>query len=152
MTIAEKFGAYPTQVNNIRMKKIVLLLCIALAALAWLPQPQPSMKASMDRGKKVYIQYCVACHQADGGGIQRINPPLIKTDYVLGNKKRLIGIVLNGMTTGVEIDGEDYNNPMAPHNFLKDQEIADVLTYIRNSFGNKASVVTAAEVKLLRGK
>lgn len=90
------------------------------------------------------------CHQADGGGVPNMNPPLINTKYVTGDKKRLIGIVLKGLTGGVEVDGYDYNNPMAPHNYLKDQEIADVLTYVRNSFGNKATAVTAAEVKAVR--
>lgn len=81
-----------------------------------------------------------------------MNPPLIKTVYVLGDKKRLVGIVLNGMDEPLEIDGETYSNVMAPHEFLKDQEIADVLTYVRNSFGNKASAVTAAEVKAIRAE
>lgn len=105
---------------------------------------------TMARGKKVYESYCLACHMADGGGVPRMNPPLSKTVYVLGDKKRLIGIVLNGMDEPLEIDGETYSNVMAPHAFLKDQEIADVLTYVRNSFGNKASAVTAEEVKAAR--
>jgi mono/diheme cytochrome c family protein len=54
------------------------------------------------------------------------------------------------MDEPIEIDGETYSNIMAPHDFLKDQEVADVLTYVRNSFGNKASAVTAAEVKAAR--
>lgn len=111
---------------------------------------QPSIAASVARGKKVYETYCLACHQADGTGVQRMNPPLVKTEWVLGDKKRLIGIVLNGMDEPIEIDGETFSNIMAPHDFLKDQEIADVLTYVRNSFGNKASAVTAAEVKAAR--
>ncbi len=81
-----------------------------------------------------------------------MSPLLIKASFVLGDKQKLIPIVLEGMTAGVEIDGESYSNPMAPHNFLKDQEIADVLTYVRNSFGNKARMVTAAEVKTIRAK
>jgi mono/diheme cytochrome c family protein len=108
--------------------------------------------ASMAAGEKVYMQYCLTCHQADGGGVQRMNPPLTKTDYVLGDKARLIGIVLKGFNENVEINGQTFSNSMPPHNFLKDQEIADVLTYVRNSFGNKASAVKVAEVKNLRGK
>lgn len=96
--------------------------------------------------------YCQACHQADGNGVPRLNPPLTGTVYVTGNKTRLIDIVLNGLTDPLEINGEEYNNPMAAHSFLTDQQIADVLTYIRNSFGNKAGVVTAAEVKKQRAK
>ena len=109
-------------------------------------------KASIDRGKTVYATYCLSCHQLDGSGVPRLNPPLKKTKWVLGDKKKLIGIVLNGMDELIEIDGEEYENVMPAQAFLKDDQIADVLTYVRNSFGNKASVVTPAEVKALRGK
>jgi mono/diheme cytochrome c family protein len=130
-----------------KMKKISLfiLLLLSVALFSWIQEPVP--KATLERGKKVYETYCLACHQADGAGVPRLNPPLSKVDYVTGDKKRLIGIILNGFSEEVEINGEYYNNVMAPHDFLKDGEIADVLTYIRNSFGNKASAVTEAEVK-----
>jgi mono/diheme cytochrome c family protein len=131
------------------MKYMVLILLSGMLASAAVDM-QPSIAASVARGKKVYETYCLACHQADGTGVQRMNPPLVKTQWVLGDKKRLIGIVLNGMDEPIEIDGETYSNIMAPHDFLKDQEVADVLTYVRNSFGNKASAVTAAEVKAAR--
>jgi len=83
----------------------------------------------------------------DGGGVQNMNPPLIKTTYVLGDKSKIIKIVLNGFSEKVPIDGDIFNNVMPPQSTLTDQEIANVLTYVRNSFGNKASAVTVAEVK-----
>ena len=89
---------------------------------------------------------------ADGGGVQNMNPPLIKTTYVLGDKTRLIKIALNGLAEEIEIDGEVYTNVMPSHGFLKDQEIADVLTFVRNSFGNKASVIKVSEVKAARAE
>ena len=64
-----------------------------------------------------------------------MNPPLEKTSYVLGSKTKLIRVVLKGLNTHEEIDGESYSNVMAPFNFLTDLQISDVLTYIRNSFG-----------------
>jgi mono/diheme cytochrome c family protein len=106
--------------------------------------------AVMANGKKIYGQYCLVCHMADGGGVPNMNPPLVKTSYVLGDKTRLIQVILNGLSTGEEIDGETYTNIMPPHNFLKDQEIADVLSFVRNSFGNKAGEIKAAEVKATR--
>ena len=107
---------------------------------------QGGVAASIARGKVVYQQQCLACHQADAGGVPNMNPPLIKTKQILGDKTALIKIVLNGLQ-GVEIDGDSFNGVMAPHPDLTDAEIADVLTYIRNNFGNKASAVTAAQVK-----
>lgn len=125
---------------------------VAGAVIMIAAQTKPVPKKTMDAGKKVYDTYCLVCHQQDGAGVPRMNPPLVKTTYVLGDKKRLIGIVLKGMNEEIEIEGNFYTNMMAPHDFLKDQEIADLLSYVRNSFGNKASVVTAAEVKVERAK
>jgi len=114
---------------------------------------KPGIKASIERGQKVFAATCLACHQADGLGVQRMNPPLVKTKWVLGDKKALAKIVLNGLKGGeIIIDGDDFHNPMPPQSGqLTDQQIADALTYVRNSFGNKASAVTVADVKAARG-
>lgn len=133
------------------MKSVIIVLATAIFSMGFFDH-QPSVQASITRGKKLYDTYCLPCHLADGGGVPRMNPPLVKTVYVLGDKKRLIGIVLNGMDEPLEIDGETYSNVMAPHEFLKDHEVADVLTYVRNSFGNKASAITAEEVKTVRAE
>jgi mono/diheme cytochrome c family protein len=108
------------------------------------------LKASIENGKVVYEQHCALCHQADGTGVQDINPPLIKTKWVLGDKKQLINIILKGMDTEIEVNGVKYNTPMPPLDYISDKEIADVLTYLRNSFSNKAGAVTEAEVKVQR--
>lgn len=113
-------------------------------------QANLSQQDSITGGEKVYQKYCLTCHQADGGGVPNMAPPLIQTSFVLGDKEKLINIVLNGLKN-VDVDDETYNNPMpALGSVLKDQEIANVLTYIRNSFGNKASALTAEEVKAAR--
>jgi len=104
----------------------------------------------MESGKKLYEQYCLTCHQANGGGVPKMNPPLIKTSYVTGDKKKLIQWVLKGSVENVPIDGKYYSNNMPAQNYLKDEEIAGILTYIRNSFGNKASAITPTEVKNIR--
>ena len=64
------------------------------------------------------MQTCVSCHQVDGGGVQNMNPPLIKTDYVLGDRTRLIKIVLNGFNENAEINGQTYSNNMPSHDFF----------------------------------
>jgi mono/diheme cytochrome c family protein len=112
---------------------------------------QQVSKTVMARGKTVYVNICMACHMEDGAGVPRMNAPLAGSKTVKGAKEKPIGIVLGGLS-GVEIEGDRYENVMASHADLKDQEIADVLTYVRNSFGNKASAVSAAEVTKVRGK
>ena len=116
------------------------------------PKADPAMAASLTRGAVVYKNVCITCHQADGGGVPNMNPPLIKTEYVLGDKTRLAHIVLAGLAEPIEINGDDYKQHMPAQNYLTDQQIADVLTYVRNNFGNKASAVQVAEVKAVRDK
>lgn len=111
-----------------------------------------SGKGSVEAGKIAYESYCLACHQADGSGVQGLNPPLIKTKWTLGDKNELIKVVLKGLDTEIEVDGETYHNLMPPMSHLTDQEIADVLTYVRSSFGNKATAVNPADVKKVRAK
>lgn len=103
-------------------------------------------------GETTYKAYCLACHMENGMGVPGMNPPLAKTKYVNGEKERLIGIVLNGLTEPLEVLGETYTNIMAPHNHLSDEEIAGVLTYVRNNFGNQSGPVTAEEVATVRAK
>lgn len=136
-----------------RLKVVIVIIGLIFLSVDAFAQTSTQSKSKlMLNGKKVYDMYCQACHQADGNGVPRLNPPLAGTVYVTGSKTRLIDIVLNGLTDPIEINGEEYNNPMAAHSFLTDQQIADVLTYIRNSFGNKAGVITSAEVKKQRVK
>jgi len=85
-------------------------------------------------------------------GVPGLNPPLEKTSYVSGKKTPLIRIVLNGMDERDDINGESYSNTMPPHKFLSNQQIADVLTFVRNSFKNKAPVITLADVKYVRAR
>ena len=130
------------------MRKIgFTILLTGITATGFLQTGKP---ANYEAGKKVYNQNCLSCHMADGSGVPGLNPPLIKTQWVLGDKKKLINIVLKGFNDPITIDGEDYANPMPAQAYLTDQQIADVLTYVRNSFGNKATPVTAAEVKVQR--
>ena len=111
---------------------------------------QDALKASIERGKKVYENTCLACHQVNGSGVPGMNPPLKKTKWVMGDKKTLINVVLKGMDQEIEVNDETYSNTMPSFASLSDKEIADVLTYVRNSFGNKASQIKESDVKKLR--
>jgi mono/diheme cytochrome c family protein len=150
------------------MKKLLTttILCLSVVLIVWSQPKKPPVakakkpaaqakttagtKPSLAAGRQLYSKICITCHQKDGGGVPRLNPPLIKTSYVTGDKARLIKIVLKGLTTPLTIEDEEYTNPMPAQPQLTDQQIADVLTYVRNSFGNKASAITPAEVKAVR--
>ena len=110
------------------------------------------MPKNLQGGAKVYQQYCSACHQMNGKGASGRFPPLTKTDWVSGDKKRLVKILLNGMEGSLVIQDEVYNGVMPQHSFLTDKEIAEVLTYIRSSFGNEADAVTEDAVKKIRAE
>ncbi|RYF47051.1 MAG: cytochrome c [Cytophagaceae bacterium] len=107
--------------------------------------------AAVQPGLAIYKQYCLTCHQVDGGGVPNMNPPLRGTDWVNGDKARLIGVLLKGLKDA-EVEGEPYDNVMPAHDFLTDQQIADLLTFIRSNFGNKATAISAQEVKEQRSK
>ena len=117
------------------------------------PESEPSAEpvVANEAGKKVYDQYCLVCHQVDGQGVPNAFPPLSQTEYVIGDTDRLIGIVLNGLSGEIEVNGVVYNGVMVPHNFLSDQEVAAVITYVRSNFGNSAPAVTADQVAKVRG-
>jgi mono/diheme cytochrome c family protein len=142
------------------MRSVFVLVIISSAMVADAQSAKPAPKkvekketaTAYSRGKLLYAAYCLACHQADGSGVPNLNPPLIDTKWVTGSKATLIGMVLKGSKGQVEIDGETFHNTMPAQAQLTDQQIADVLTYIRNSFGNKSSAVTTAEVKSVRSK
>ncbi len=102
-------------------------------------------------GQASYEQYCAVCHMKDGAGVPGMNPPLQQVEWVTGDKERLIGIVLNGLREPLEINGETYRNAMAAFPYLKDEQISDILTYVRSHFGNEADAVTVEEVKAVRG-
>jgi mono/diheme cytochrome c family protein len=108
------------------------------------------------RGKELYERdgYCITCHQADGHGLEPSGfPPLSGTEWVMGSPDRLIKLTIHGMLGPIEIKGKTYpgNVPMTPFGgLMNDEEIAAVLTYVRNSFTNRASVITADKVRKVR--
>jgi mono/diheme cytochrome c family protein len=138
------------KITGLLLASFILLFNTLYAQTQKQATRQTTAGTSIDRGKIVYTTICLACHMADGGGVQNMNPPLINTTYVLGNKAALIKIVLHGFNENVEINGKTYSNTMGAHDNLTDSQIADVLTYVRRSFGNKASAVKTTEVSKVR--
>ncbi len=109
-------------------------------------------EARMESGKKIYATYCQSCHMDDGAGVPGMNAPLKGSKYVAGDKEKLISIVLHGSKAFVNDPERKYQNKMPSLASLADQQIADVLTYIRNSFNNKGAAIAPGEVKPVREK
>lgn len=107
------------------------------------------LKASVARGKEVYTTQCMTCHMEQGEGIEGTFPPLAKSDYLMADKKRSITQILHGLSGEIKVNGTVYNGEMAALE-LTDQEVSDVLNYVRNSWGNKGDAVTPEDVKNLR--
>ena len=108
-----------------------------------------NLKERISAGKMVYEQNCAACHQADGMGLKGAFPPLAKSDYLMADKKRAIGNIINGLEGKVVVNGSEYNGVM-PALGLDDEDVANVLSFIRNSWGNNSDEVTTSEVKAVR--
>ena len=113
--------------------------------------PDQNLSESIKRGKEVYALYCQNCHMEDGKGTPDINPPVAKADYIKKPAKTLIAVILNGQSGEVVVNGKKYNTDMPAQEYLTDEQIADVLNYVRNSWGNKIpGTITPAMVKALR--
>lgn len=128
-----------------------------LAILAETPrQTESSRKFVIDekvhrRGAEVYSKTCIACHGPDGKGVDGVFPPLLGSDWITEGKDLPVKIVLHGLMGPVEVNNRKYNNVMPPlGGTLSDQEIADVTTYVRQSWSNDASPVSPAEVAKIR--
>ncbi|MBJ6366969.1 copper-containing nitrite reductase [Snuella sedimenti] len=106
---------------------------------------EKTLAEKMESGKQIYMQTCFACHQAEGQGIPNAFPPLAKSDYLNANVDRAIEIVLKGKTGEITVNGEKYNSVMTRQSISND-EIADVLTYVYNSWDNNKTNVTKAMV------
>lgn len=110
---------------------------------------EKSLAEKMEAGKQVYMQTCFACHQAEGQGIPNAFPPLAKSDYLNADVNRAINIVLKGLTGEITVNGEKYNSVMT-RQAISNEEIADVLTYIYNSWDNNKTNVTKAQVDAVK--
>ncbi len=128
------------------MKALILALALTVTAAF----AQEDIKVSAERGKPVYMQTCMACHQLSGMGIPGAFPPLAKVDYVTGDTRRLVAIVLKGIVGPMTVDGKIYvtgmPQPELTFPILKDDKnVADVLNYVRTNFGNETKEAITPE-------
>jgi nitrite reductase (NO-forming) len=101
-------------------------------------------------GEVLYKGTCSVCHQDTGQGLPNVFPPLAKSDYLLKDPKRAIGVVVNGLSGPVTVSGAQFNSVMPPMSQLNDDEVANILTYVLNSWGNDGGVVSTEQVKQVR--
>ncbi|MFZ2842995.1 copper-containing nitrite reductase [Psychrobacter sp.] len=100
-------------------------------------------------GESIYASNCAACHQPDGTGVPKAFPPLAKSDYLNKDPKRAISAILNGLNGKITVNGQEYDSVM-PAVALDNEKVANVVTYIMNSWGNKGGEITPEEVKAAR--
>lgn len=127
-------------------------ICLIGSLSAFQKKPAFDLKSSIVRGKEIYVTYCLSCHMEQGEGIESVFPPLAKSDYLMADKNRSILQVMNGVSGEMTVNGKKYSGDMTAVD-LTDEELSDVMNYVRNSFGNKGnSAVTPDQVKALRKK
>lgn len=131
--------------NNPTMRVLGLLIAVIFAA-----KTATAGDAFKQNGAKIYQTHCTVCHQDDGGGVPMMQPELIGSPIVLGDKPALIDMVFFGSDSKSALGG--FSNRMAGFDFLKDAELAALLTYIRSSFGNQAPAVSVQDVAAYRQK
>jgi nitrite reductase (NO-forming) len=105
-----------------------------------------TLNDQVNAGKALFTGTCSTCHQPNGEGMAGVFPPLAKSDYIATDPKRVADIILHGMTGPVTINGQDYNSVMPPMSQLTDDEIANIGTYVLNSWGNPGGKISKAEV------
>jgi nitrite reductase (NO-forming) len=137
-------------------RSVLFLFCLIVITAFFAGSPFQKkqnfdLKSSVTRGAEIYTAYCVSCHMDNGEGLQDFYPPVAKSDYLMADKNRSIQQVLYGVSGEMTVNGKKYNLEMSGFD-LTDQEVSDVLNYIRNSFGNKGAAVTPAEVNAQRRK
>ncbi|MFT6971581.1 MAG: cytochrome c551 [Roseivirga sp.] len=145
------------------MKKLLLTisLLIFFSALACTPDKQEkeiiqnTAASSLNQketqyysnGRKLYRTICANCHMENGSGLGRLIPPLVQSNYLVDNRTDLSRIIKYGLSGPIRVDGEDYNQPMPANPGLTDLEIAMILTYVGNTWGNNMGGFTLEEVQ-----
>ena len=131
------------------MKKVLVAVCgvaLSVSLISFQKKPAFDLKASVARGKEVYLAQCISCHMEAGEGVEGVYPPLAKSDYLMTDKNRSIRQVLNGLNGPIKVNGKQYDGEMTSFD-LSDQELSDVLNYVRNSFGNKGEAIRPEDLK-----
>ena len=109
-----------------------------------------TVQEQVEAGKALFAGTCSTCHQPDGKGMEGVFPPLAASDFVKANPKRVPEIILHGLVGPVTVNGKDYNSNMPPMSQLTDDEVANIGTYVLNSWGNPGGRVTKEQAAAIR--
>lgn len=133
-------------------RNIVVMLTLFSSIILFAFVQDKTLAESIKRGEQVYIGNCLNCHMITGEGLAGVYPPLAKADYVKkATPKKMIEIILEGQSGEITVNGAKYNVLMPAQAYLTDEQIADVLNYTRNTWGNKIKgIITPANVKAER--
>lgn len=110
----------------------------------------PPAVATVDPGQALYADHCLICHQRNGSGVPGLQPPLAGSTWVQGDPERLVRLVLQGSEAYATISGEDYSNVMPGFAHLSDADLTALLNYVRQAFGNQASLLSENTVSSVR--
>jgi nitrite reductase (NO-forming) len=106
-----------------------------------------SLQDQVHAGQELFAGTCSVCHQANGAGLPGVFPPLAKSDFLAADPKRAMDVVLRGLSGKLKVNGADYDSVMPPMNQLTDDEVANILTYVLNSWGNPGGQISTDDVK-----
>ncbi|MCI1710293.1 MAG: cytochrome c [Chiayiivirga sp.] len=110
-----------------------------------------SLEEQVNAGKALYTGTCSVCHQDSGAGMPGVFPPLAKSDYLAGHSnEEIIKVVLSGLNGPLKVNGQDYNSVMPPMSQLTDDEVANILTYVKNSWDNGGGRISKDDVTKVR--
>lgn len=126
------------------------LAAVSEAAATTASSGAPTKQQQIKAGEALFQGTCSVCHQNNGEGLPDVFPPLAKSDFMMADKERAIDIVLNGLSGKITVNGKDFNSVMPPMNQLNIDEVANILTYATNSWGNSGPAITAGEVAKVR--
>lgn len=129
-----------------RTRLVLTLACTFILITNFVIAQETDLDASIDRGSTIYSSNCASCHMINGTGIQGVYPPLANADSLMNDIPRLVTSVLKGVQGPTVVNGVAYYGAMQSYS-LTDKQVADLLNFMRNSWGNEGDAVSPADIQ-----
>ncbi len=134
------------------MKKYSIFFILAIFSFSYCSKkeqvaPKQVTSSVYFEGERVYKTHCQSCHQPDGNGFNKMYPPLAKSDYLMKDLGRATKIIIHGTEEKINVNGVEYQSKMPEHSSLSNNDLAALMTYITNSWGNKHGDVTVEDIQ-----